>query len=219
MATAPLGTCLRIRSAPSQLRVAPDDFTGLPQRERHQADRNQPQQDLTQRLISHCSQCPRGVGALTGRCAPGELQRQPADQEVYNAVIDQPHAGKCLQGRAVAGLFNLAAVTGFHRKGPRYSTSSLASRNTHTRRALKRVTPYSNRRAFARLASGLRTAFRHGLTSPHLPVRGLTAAASCPRNGNRHRCSRERRRGPKTAITTRRSEEHTSELQSCQYLV
>jgi hypothetical protein len=97
--------------------ITPDHFTGLPQRERHQADRNQPQQDLAKGLISQCSQRPGGVGALCRR-APRDLQRQPADQEVNNAVGDQPDAGQHLQRRAVAGLFSLAAGTGCHRRGP-----------------------------------------------------------------------------------------------------
>jgi hypothetical protein len=43
--------------------IAPDGFTGLPERERHEADRNQPQQDLAEKLIRQCFSAPE-VSAL-----------------------------------------------------------------------------------------------------------------------------------------------------------
>src|SRR5687768_17602091 len=61
---------------------------------------------------------PEKIGALAGRRAPCELQRQPADQKVNNAISDQPDAGEHRQRRAFTGLLSLAVGIGRHRRDP-----------------------------------------------------------------------------------------------------
>ncbi len=77
--------------------VSPDGFAGLPERECQQADGDHPQQDRAEGLLGQCGQCSGGVGAGAAGCAPGDLQGQPADQEVDHAVGDQPAAGEPFQ--------------------------------------------------------------------------------------------------------------------------
>ena len=57
-------------------------------------------------------------GASDSKSAPRDLQRQPADEQVNAAVSDKPGAGEPFQRRAVAGLFGLAAGSGWHRWDP-----------------------------------------------------------------------------------------------------
>jgi hypothetical protein len=72
---------------------------------------------------------PRGVGALAGRRAPGDLQRQPADQEVDHTVRNQPDAGEPLQRRAIAGPVRPCRRHWLPSQGPSASTPSLAPRS------------------------------------------------------------------------------------------
>jgi len=65
-------------------------------------------------LISQRFHGPGSVGALATRQAPRDLQRQPAEQEVYDAVGDQADTGEHFQGFAVADLFCFVTGLGCH---------------------------------------------------------------------------------------------------------
>ena len=96
----PLAALLRVP-------VSPTRFRDLPHHQREHADDGEPQHDDADRIVGQLSDRSRLRG-LVAAAGPGELQRDPGDQQVHDAVGDQADLHQCGAGLPVGGAFDAA---------------------------------------------------------------------------------------------------------------
>ena len=135
------------------------------------------------------------VGRLAAAAEPGQLQGQPGDEQVHDAVGDQPDPGEVLEGVAVRRPAR-AVVPGRSRATPSTAGRTAAQRRTRrrSRRLRKRLAPVRDTGRVANGGTGILTAARRLPRSPGGPGRSGWPSARDDRRRRRRRPVGRRRR-------------------------